>query len=66
MDSNSLLQQSPKDSVEIIFRISGFQHIPEYLIERLWKFRVTDIKQSSPAVPGKHSMKLNSLALRDR
>lgn len=46
MDSNSFLQGSPKTAVEISFRISASQHLPEYLIER--KFRVTDIKQSTP------------------
>lgn len=52
-----------KDSVEIIFRISASQHLPEYLIESLWKFRVTDIKQSTPAVPCKtqHEIELFSL-----
>lgn len=51
--SNSLLQGSPKHSMEIIFRISASQHLPAFLIERLYKFRVTDIKQSTPAVPCK-------------
>lgn len=63
MDSNRLLQRSPKDSVEIIFRISASQHLPEYLIRRLWKFRVTDIKQSTPAVSCKtqHEIELFSI-----
>lgn len=53
MDSNSLLQGSLKNSVGIIFRISASQHLPEYLIERLWNFRVTDIIQPTPTVPCK-------------
>jgi len=53
MDSKSLLQGSLKNYVEIIFRISASQHLPEYVIERLCKFRVTDIKQSTPTVPCK-------------
>lgn len=62
IDSNSLFQGSPKNSIEIIFRISASQHLPAYLIERLWKFRVTDIKQSIPAVPCKtqHEIELFS------
>lgn len=63
IDSNSLLQGSPKNSVEIIFRMPASQHLPAYLIERWWKFRVTDIKQSTPAVPCKtqHEIELSSI-----
>ena len=63
IDSNSLLQESPKNSVEISFTISASRHLPAYLTETLWKFRVTDMKHSTPTVPWKtqHEMKLFSL-----
>lgn len=55
-----------KNSVEIIFRISASQHLPAFLIERLWKFRVTDIKQSTPAVPCKTQHEIELLHMEEQ